>query len=350
MSRRRKRIVIAVAVLAAAGIVTASAIGFGGSVPQVEATSSGLPPATAEVKQGTLTQTQSVSGSLSYGPVTTVPAKADGTLTWLPAPGQVLKPGEPLFKIDNDQVQLFKGKLPPYRTLSEGDSGPDVKQLEQNLKAQGYDDIVIDNYFGSTTTEAVYDWQDDHGLPENGEVSPGQLVVVPGAIRVADVLAPVGSGVSPGSEVISYTGTDRVVQIDLDVDKQQFVKIGNPATVVLPDGTEVAGKVGSIGSVASTDSDGNTTIPVTVTIKDQAALGTLEAAPVTIQLITGKSTDVLIVPVTALVALAGGGYGVQVITGGQVAYVAVETGMFAGGMVEISGDGIAAGSVVGVAK
>ncbi len=351
MSRVTKRVLIGVAVLAAAGIVTASTIGFGGPAPQVEPASTGLPPATTKITKGTLTQTQSVSGKLSYGPVTTVVGKADGTLTWVAAPGMIVEPGEPLFKIDNDQVQLFQGKLPPYRTLSEGDSGPDVKQLEKNLAAQGYDDIEVDSYFGSTTTEAVYDWQDDHGLPENGEVGAG--AARRGAGQDQDqpsMLAPVGAGLAPGAEVLSYTGTDRVVQIALAVDKQQFVKVGNPATVVLPDGTEVAGQVGAIGSVASTDADGNTTIPVTVTIKDQSALGTLEAAPVTIELITGKSSDVLIVPVTALVALAGGGYGVQVVTGDQVGYVAVETGMFAGGMVEISGSGIAAGTVVGVAK
>ncbi len=350
MSRLRRRLLIAGAVTVTAAIIAVAAYGFGGSVPQVEASSTGLPPATAKVTEGTLTQTQSVSGTLSYGPVQTLTGKADGTVTWLPAPGSVIKAGDPLYKIDNDPVLLFAGKLPPYRTLSEGDSGPDVKQLEKNLTAMGYQGIDVDSYFGSSTTEAVCDWQDDHGLPENGEVAPGQLAVTTGPIRIAEVKAQVGAGLAPGAEVLGFTGTKRVVQIDLAVDKQQFVEVGNPATVVLPDGSKVTGTVSAIGAVAKTDAEGETTIPVTVTIKDQQALGTLEAAPVTVQLITGKASNVLIVPVTALVALSGGGYGVQVVAGGQVDYVAVQTGMFAGGMVQISGAGISAGTVVGVAS
>lgn len=350
MRRATRRVIIAGAVLAAGAVVTAAALGFGGSVPQVEASSTGLPPATTKITKGTLTQTQSVAGTLSYGPVTPLTGKADGTITWLPQPGAVIKPGDPLYKIDNDPVQLFTGKLPPYRTLSEGDSGADVKQLEKNLKALGYKGIQVDSYFGSSTTEAVYDWQDDHGLPENGEVAPGQYAVATGPLRVTEVKTTVGAGLAPGAEVLGYTGTERLVEIDLPVDKQQYVEVGNPATVVLPDGSKVKGTVSEIGAVASTDEEGDTTIPVTVTIKDQKALGTLEAAPVTVQLITGKVTDVLTVPVTALVALAGGGYGVQVVDGGQVSYVEVKTGMFAGGLVEISGSGLTAGTVVGVAS
>ncbi|MFC7620194.1 efflux RND transporter periplasmic adaptor subunit [Microlunatus sp. GCM10028923] len=350
MKRVTRRVIIAGAVLAAGAVVTAAALGFGGAAPQVEASSTGLPPATAKITKGTLTQTQSVAGTLSYGPVTGLSGKADGTVTWLPEPGAVIKAGDPLYKIDNDSVQLFTGKLPPYRALSEGDSGPDVKQLEKNLKALGYQGIEVDSYFGSTTTEAVYAWQDDHGLPENGEVDPGQYAVTAGPVRVTEVKTAVGAALGPGAEVLGYTGTKRLVEIDLPVDKQQFVEVGNPATVVLPDGSKVKGTVSEIGAVASTDDEGDTTIPVTVTIKDQKALGTLEAAPVTVQLITGKATGVLIVPVTALVALSGGGYGVQIVNGGQVGHVAVQTGMFAGGMVEISGSGISAGTVVGVAS
>ena len=49
---------------------------------------------------------------------------------------------------------------------------------------------------------------------------------------------------------------------------------------------------------------------------------------------------VLAVPVTALLALAGGGYAVQ-LPGGRL--VAVQTGMFAQGLVQVSGTGINAG-------
>jgi len=47
--------------------------------------------------------------------------------------------------------------------------------------------------------------------------------------------------------------------------------------------------------------------------------------------------DVLTVPIAALVALAEGGYGVEVVDGSTSHYVRVETGLFASGRVEVSG-------------
>jgi hypothetical protein len=56
---------------------------------------------------------------------------------------------------------------------------------------------------------------------------------------------------------------------------------------------------------------------------------------------------VLVVPATALLALREGGYGVQLPDG---SVVAVTTGMFAGGMVEISGDAVHEGTRVVVSS
>ena len=58
--------------------------------------------------------------------------------------------------------------------------------------------------------------------------------------------------------------------------------------------------------------------------------------------------DVLTVPVAALVALAEGGYGLQVVDGATSRFVAVETGLFASGRVEVSGAGVAEGATVGM--
>jgi len=63
-----------------------------------------------------------------------------------------------------------------------------------------------------------------------------------------------------------------------------------------------------------------------------------------------RRENVLTVPVTALLALREGGYGVEVITETGSEIVAVDTGMFADGYVEISGEGITEGTVVGVAE
>ena len=67
-----------------------------------------------------------------------------------------------------------------------------------------------------------------------------------------------------------------------------------------------------------------------------------------VRFVASERPDVLTVPVAALVALAEGGYGLQVIEGGTARYVAVELGMFADGRVEVSGDGLAEGVTVGM--
>ena len=69
--------------------------------------------------------------------------------------------------------------------------------------------------------------------------------------------------------------------------------------------------------------------------------GTLDQAPVTVQVVTSAAQDVLTVPVDALLALAEGGFAVERVgTGPQGAneLVTVETGAFADGWVEVIGD------------
>jgi peptidoglycan hydrolase-like protein with peptidoglycan-binding domain len=207
----------------------------------------------------------------------------------------------------------------------------------------------MDDTYTSGTATAVRKWQKALGLTETGTVDPAQLVLAPDAIRVTTLHVAVGG--QAGGPLLDYTGTTRTVAVDLDVSKQGLVKQGVAATVTLPSGATVAGTVGTVGTVATAGANGGSaTMPVTVTIADQSKLGSLDGAPVDVTLVSAQATDVLSVPVAALVALAEGGYGVQVVEGSSARYVAVKTGMFASGRVEISGDGITAGTVVGVPK
>jgi hypothetical protein len=57
---------------------------------------------------------------------------------------------------------------------------------------------------------------------------------------------------------------------------------------------------------------------------------------------------VLAVPVSALVALAGGGYAVEVVHGAARRLVAVQTGLFANTRVQVSGRGLTTGTRVQV--
>jgi peptidoglycan hydrolase-like protein with peptidoglycan-binding domain len=332
-----------------AGVVAVAAAGLGGNDDSPAASASTLPPATTKVTRMTLTQAERVDGTLGYGSKVTVNGRGDGTLTWLPAAGARISRGQPVYRADNVPVPLWYGRLPLYRSLEAGvSSGPDVKEVEQNLAALGYTGFTVDDEYTSATASAVREWQEDQGMTETGTLEPSALVLAAGPIRVAAVAAALG-GKARG-EVLTYTTTVRVVTIALNVSKQSLVKHGTSAVVTLPDGKTVKGKVSNVGNVITTSSDGKTsTIDVTVDLADQSRLGKLNQAPVYVSLVSAKAENVLTVPVAALVVLAeGGGYGVQVVSGSRTSYVPVKTGMFAGGRVEISGQGITADTVVGM--
>ena len=76
----------------------------------------------------------------------------------------------------------------------------------------------------------------------------------------------------------------------------------------------------------------------------------LRKAAVDVTFTASKRKNVLTVPIAALVALQEGGYGVEVVEGGKSRYVGVKTGLFSGGRVEISGDGLAEGMSVGMPR
>jgi peptidoglycan hydrolase-like protein with peptidoglycan-binding domain len=350
VSRRRRAAVIGGPVLLCVVAVAAAAIGTGrlGGSPAAGTTTAPPPPAIATVTRTTLTQTEQVNGTLGYGTAHQVRPDGSGTITWLPAVRMMIGRGQPVYKMDNHSIPLFYGGLPFYRQLSYGDTGADVTELERNLAALGYTGFTVDDEYTAATASAVSAWQHDLGVTQTGTFDPGSVVLAPGQVRVASLDAQLGDHAS--GPVLSWTGTTRTVQINLDASLQQLVKRGTTATVRLPSGATLHGTVTGIGSVITAQGNQPATIGVTLAVREQSALGTLDQAPVTVNLISATARNVLTVPVAALVALAEGGYGVQVVTGSSTHYVPVRLGMFANGRVEISGPGLSAGTRVGVAS
>ncbi|MBC6458903.1 peptidoglycan-binding protein [Actinomadura sp. HBU206391] len=337
--------VAGVIAIGGAGLATAG-LGGGGEAPLAH---SSLPPATAPIERTTLVETQTVGGTLGYGTTSTATSGGGGgVLTWLPGPGAVITRGRAAYRVDNEPVPLLYGSLPLYRTLSAGTEGPDVKQFERNLRALGYTGFTVDDTYSSATAAAVRRWQDDLGVDETGRVVPGSVLIAPRAIRVAERKANVGD--RAGGPVFTHTGTTRVVSVDLDVTYQKLAKKGAEVSIELTEDETTKGKITKIGKVAKEGQgeEDPTTIEVTIAVRRQRALGTYDKAPVNVNLTANRKPDVLAVPIGALVAQPGGGYGVQVVSGGSVRTVRVETGLFTEGQVEISGSGLAEGQRVGV--
>jgi peptidoglycan hydrolase-like protein with peptidoglycan-binding domain len=354
---------VVAAVTVVLGAAAAAAVGFTAGAPATPTTVGvGTLPATAPITRATLTQTKEVNGVLGYGtPVTVTARGGQGTITWLPAGGATLRRGKAVYKLDNVPIPLFYGDLPLYRELRPGLTGPDVEEVERNLAALGYTGFTVDTRYTAATATAVRRWQQAMGRTQTGAFDPAGVVIARGPVRVVSLTAHLGD--PAGGAVLAYAGTTRVVRVNLDPALQDMAKVGRRATITLPDGSTVNGKVAAVGTVATAAQDENqsgggqdqdqnqnqaATIEVTVTVADQSKFGRLDQAPVIVELTSASVENVLTVPVAALVALAEGGYGVQVVTGSTSRYVAVEPGMFANGRVEVSGAGLTEGTLVGV--
>jgi len=359
-------LVVGAALVIVGGAAAGLTLGWGFAPTQTQSKPA-LPPATAEVTRTTLVETKTLPGTLGYGDPVPINATGAGTLTWIAPAGSNVQRGEPLFKVDERPVVALYGSVPMYRTLrvgtTEAPKGADVKQLQENLTELGYEGITADGVYTVATAEAVSSWQADLGLPKTGIVELGQLVFLPGAARIDDQTARVGDLLGDrGAPVLTYTGTTRLVTVQLDIADRALAIPSGEVTVTVPGVGRVEGTIARIGTVVTSSqeegagpgradsSTNDARIDVTVKIADQASLGTLDASPVDVDFVSQERSDVLAVPVAALLALPAGGYGVEVVDGGATRVVSVETGMFAAGLVEISGAGIAEGMKVGVPK
>ncbi|WP_460370689.1 peptidoglycan-binding protein, partial [Actinocorallia lasiicapitis] len=302
--------------------------------------------ATAEIERGDLVDTAQVDGTLTYGDARDLVAGTGGTVTWAPAAGAIVARGKSLVRLDGLPVTLMYGKIPMYRRLGTGDEGKDVEQLERNLKALGYgDSLTVDEEFTSATASAVAEWQEDRGLAETGSVDSAQIVFQPGEVRIKKVSTPVGA---KGPARYEITGTTRTVHVDLDADSQELARKGAKVTVDLPDGNTVDGRIAKVGTVAEQASaEGPTTVDVEISL-GKARTGRIDQAPVQVNVESERHKNVLSVPVEALLALAEGGYGLEIVEGAGSRLVAVETGAFGGGRVEVTGNGLNEGMKVGV--
>jgi peptidoglycan hydrolase-like protein with peptidoglycan-binding domain len=375
----RQVIVSVIAAGALAGGVVAGAVaavadsGHGNSTSSSSGESSQV--ATVPVVRTDLSTTVQVGGSIGYDGSYSITALGGGggVYTWLPEPGEVIRQGQPVYSVSSEPVPLLYGSIPAYRAFSAGMSdGSDVGQLTRDLIALGYGaGLTQGNQYSSATAAAVERWQRALGLPATGEIPLGEMFFEPGPIRVTSVTPSPGAPVEgAGGTVLTATSLTPVITVDLDVSEEYLVKPGDTVTVVLPDGTTtVGGHIETVGTVATcpggsgigAGSGGNSpcesggsgnastpTVTVTITLDSTPPGATLDQAPVNVNITTQTVDNVLAVPVNALLALAGGGYGLDVVTGRTSHLAGVTTGLYSDTLVQVSGSGITVGTQVEV--
>jgi hypothetical protein len=326
--------------------------------------------ATLAGDQATLRGAQSklASDQATLASLDVTAANTGTTYTWVPAVGDVIRQDQRVYSVSGEPVPLLYGAIPAYRAFYVGMSnGGDVGELTRDLIALGYGGgLVQSDHYSAATAAAVERWQRALGLPATGKLLLGEVVFEPGPIRVTTVTPTTGSPVSSAGSgtVLTATGIDPVVTVDLDVSQEYLVKDGDAVSVVLPDGTTtVGGRVESVSTVAtcpggsttgtggsadqapctSTGSGSNTTpqVTVTITLDSIPAQAKLDQAPVNVNITEYRAVNVLAVPVGALLAQPNGGYAVQVPGSGKTRHlVPVTVGLVddATGLAQVTGN------------
>ncbi len=382
-----------------------------------------------QVERASLAQGTVLSGSLSRGAPVPLEGSGEGVLTWLPAPGSKLAPGDRVWESNGRPTFFLRGEVPLWRPLEFSSRGKDVLALNRALADAGFlDESLADEVFGAGTSAALASLYTRAGYPAPSESEEGQeriaeaesaldrakdalgaaqaadappgeedendraeavaaaraqvadaesdVVVAraewigPSDIRILDtpkllvstVIARVGDLAS--GPVVEWTGATVHARASVTRSQQASLTVGDQVEVSLPGGSRAEGKIASIGSTsagAAPDEQGEVPddgqgevgadlVTVWVTLEEQRAVAGLVGAEVQMEVTSASVEDALVVPVTALVALAEGGYAVEKVTAdsppGTGELVPVDVGLVAEARAQISSAEIHAGDEV----
>jgi putative peptidoglycan binding protein len=371
--RLRLTAAIAAALLVAGALALALGA-FGGDADAGAADSSSGSSTTGKVERRTLAEHLTATGTIGYAGETTVLARLSGTVTALPAIGDVVRRGERLYALAGEPVLLMYGAVPAYRTLAEGvPDGKDVEQLERNLAALGYSPGTVDDVFTAATAAAVRAWQEGDGLEASGEVELGRVAFLRGPQRVTALDATLGEALGgaggsgggtagasggeaeaepPSTPVLRTSSTRRVVSVELEADQQSIAHRGQQVGVVLPGGAEVPGVVRRLAAVESSGGEGGPgeeaepALEATISVTGRHRIPALDGASVNVLFTAQVRKHVLSVPMTGLLAIGGERFAVEALEGGARRQVVVTPGLAADGYAEVEGKGLRAGMTV----
>jgi putative peptidoglycan binding protein len=297
------------------------------------------------VTKTNLADERSVTGKLGYGSETALGGHKQGTITWLPGQGTVIERGGTVYKVDAKPVPLFYGDIPLYRPVGPGVvNGPDVKVVEENLKALGFGGFgTPDEKFTDATAAAIKKWQKSMKLDENSTINVGDVIITTGPFRISTVTALLGA---PGAgDLLKYTGVSRGATVQVKSDQRDMAQVG--AKVSLTAGGKTT--TGTVTQITEAPPDSNqfpgqsqeTKFNVSISLDDPGVIKAADATSVDVSFTAESHDGVLAVPVGALLALAEGGYAVE--SADTHKLLPVKPGLFSAGKVEVSGPDIREG-------
>src|SRR6056300_303644 len=190
--------------------------------------------------------------------------------------------------------------------------------------------------------------------------SPTNALASETPIIVGSYITSEGSAVAANSQMYNISSTGVEVVFQIDASDQDMVSVGDSVEVGLPSEERIKATISYIDPVVTQGQNGEF-IEVKLDISSSEGIKVYDQAPVDVFVTSEVSQDVLYVPVNALIALAEGGYALEVykgesevgvfegVSGVDTTYVGVEIGVFTDGFVEVSGN-ISEGMIVVVPR
>ena len=179
-------------------------------------------------------------------------------------------------------------------------------------------------------------------------------------IIVGSYISDSGSAVGVNTPLYNISSIGIEVVFQIDATDQETVSLGDRVEIELPTDERVPTVITFIDQVV-TQTQAGEFIEVTLEVLNPEEIDAYDQAPVKVFVTTEISENVLYVPVNALLALAEGGYALEIYdgpldsgtfegeSGVDTSYVAVEIGVFTDGFVEVKGN-ISEGQIVVVPR
>ena len=201
----RKRTALTVTLIVSALVLAAGGGVFASNMLRpTPVAASPVSPQTAQAKvtAGSLNAETTVRGKLRFTKQIDLAAARSGVITELPVPDTILAPGAVAYRIDTLPTVVMAGTTPAWRDFATGmTAGPDVKQLEENLRSFGYLDAEPSEDFTWHTRWALRTWQRDLGLPPSDTLSKDLVLFADQPLRVSKLERQLGDRVEAGAKL-----------------------------------------------------------------------------------------------------------------------------------------------------
>jgi hypothetical protein len=250
-------------------------------------------------------------------------------------------------------------------TLESYNNGVDAAQALAIENAQKAYDETLESYNkgvdkAAELQQAEEDLEELQLAAKSETFSPTNALASETPIIVGSYITSEGSVVAANSQMYNISSTGVEVVFQIDASDQDMVSVGDSVEVELPSEERIKATISYIDPVVTQGQNGDF-IEVKLDISSTESIKVYDQAPVDVFITSEVSQDVLYVPVNALIALAEGGYALEVyngesevgvfegVSGVDTTYVGVEIGVFTDGFVEVSGN-ISEGMIVVVPR